>query len=181
MNASRGRRSATRGGAGEVADPAAVRRRAELWRAAGLGFSLVWVVVLTLVVLFWVRVTFLPRPGDDLPGALEIVMAPVALLSAGLAAWVTTCAWRLWRRRASGWDAVMVVGSFALAVAAFVWAPGRFLDGAERAPRPVLATVVALGLASVVTSRLAQRAFVRAAVGPEPSADGFLPDDDARY
>ncbi|WP_157622620.1 hypothetical protein [Nostocoides sp. Soil756] len=174
MSASRTTRSATRA---RAVDPGVARRRAELWRATGLGFSLVWVVVLALVVAFWVRVTFLPRPGDDLPGALEIVMAPVALLSAGLAAWVTACAWRLWRRRASGWDAVMVVGAFAIAVAVFIWAPGRFLDGAERAPRPILATMVALGVASIVTGRRAQRAFVRAAVGPEPSDDLFLGDD----
>jgi hypothetical protein len=164
-----------------AAEPLLARRRAELWRATGLGFSLVWVVVLTLVVLFWVRVTFFPRPGDDLPGALEIVMAPVALLCAGLVGWVVACAWRLWRRRASGSDAIVVVGAFALAVAVFVWAPGRLLDGAERAPRPLLAAVVLLGVSSVVTGRLAQRAFVRAAVGPEPSDDGFLGDDDPLY
>lgn len=160
----------------EATPPFVVRRRvAELWRAAGLGFVLVWTVVLVLVVGFWVRVTFLPRPGDDLPGSLQILLAPVAVFAAGLAVWTLVCGWRLVRRRASGWDAVVVDGAFALAVAVFVWAPRRVLEGPEP-PRTVVVALAALGLTSVVTGLLAQRAFERAAVGLEPSDDALFAD-----
>ncbi|NHA68053.1 hypothetical protein [Phycicoccus flavus] len=150
-------------------DLAARRRVAELWRATGLGFTIVWTVLLVLVVGFWVRVTFLPRPGDDLPGSLQVLLAPVAVISAGMVVWGLVCGWRLLRRRTSGWDAVVVLGAFAIAVAVMVWAPGRFLDSLDKAPTDVAVALVVLGVASVGTGLLGQRAFRRASTGLEPS------------
>ncbi len=151
-------------------------RVAELWRAAGLGFALVWTVVLVLVVAFWVRVTFYPRPGDELPGSLQILLAPVALAAAGLGIWTVASAWRLVLRRASGWDPIVVLGAFAIAVSVLVWAPSRVFDALSPAPRPAVLALAALGVASVVTGLIAQRAFRRAAVAFEP-----LDDDDALF
>ncbi len=152
-------------------------RVAELWRAAGLGFALVWTVVLVLVVAFWVRVTFYARPGDELPGSLQILLAPVAFAAAGLAVWTLASAWRLVLRRASGWDPIVVLGAFAIAVSVLVWAPSRFFEALSPAPRPALVALAALGVASVVTGLIAQRAFRRAAVAFEPLDD----DDDALF
>lgn len=151
------------------------RRVAELWRAAALGFVLVWTVVLVLVVGFWVRVTFAPGPGDELPGSLQILLAPVAVFAVGLSLWTLVCGWRLVRRRASGCDAVVVDGAFAVAVAVFVWAPSRVFD-LPTLPRTTVVGLGVLGLASVVTGMLAQRAFERAAVGLEPSDDALFAD-----
>lgn len=158
----------------QAREHAARVRVAELWRATGLGFALVWTVILVLVVAFWVRVTFYPRPGDELPGSLQILLAPVAFAAAGLAVWTLASAWRLVLRRASGWDPIVVLGAFAIAVSVLVWAPSRFFEALSPAPRPAVVALAVLGVTSVVTGLLAQRAFRRAAVAFEP-----LPDDDA--
>ncbi|GGL41468.1 hypothetical protein H9L10_08450 [Phycicoccus endophyticus] len=155
-------------GAGSLA---AHRRVAELWRAVGLGFTMVWAVLLALVVVYWVRVTFLPSPEDDLPGSLRLLLAPAALAAAVFVLWTLVCGWRLLRRRASGWDAAVVLGSFAIAGAVFAWAPGQLVDGLESAPRTVAVGLVVLGGASVTSGMLAQRAFRRSAVALEPGEE----------
>jgi hypothetical protein len=165
----------------EAREHAASVRAAELWRATGLGFAIVWTVLLVLVVAFWVRVTFYPRPGDELPGSLQILLAPVAFAAAGLAVWTVASAWRLVLRRASGWDPIVVLGAFAIAVSVLIWAPSRVFDALSPAPRPAVLALAGLGVASVVTGLVAQRAFRRAAVAFEPLDDDALfagPDDD---
>lgn len=166
----------------EAREHAANVRVAELWRATGLGFALVWTVILVLVLAFWVRVTFYPRPGDELPGSLQILLAPVALAAAGLAVWTLASAWRLVLRRASGWDPIVVLGAFAIAVSVLVWAPSRFFEALTPAPRPAVIALAVLGVTSVVTGLVAQRAFRRAAVAFEhlDEDDALLPgaDDD---
>lgn len=167
MTGTSGRRRAAR-----APDPRRARRRAELWRAAGLGFSLVWAVVLGLVVAFWARVTFSDGSAEDLPGSLDLLLTAVAFVCAGLAVWTVVDALWLFRRRTSGWDAVIVLGSFSVAVSLLVGLPRRFLHELGSAPGPIVWGLGVLGLASVVTGLLAQRAFRRAAEARERSAGG---------
>ncbi|MBM6405427.1 hypothetical protein JQN72_14370 [Phycicoccus sp. CSK15P-2] len=146
-------------------------RAAELWRATGLGFSIVWAVVLALVVFFWVRIAFMPRPGDDVSRWNDALLAPIALAAACLAVWVVVCAYRLARRRASGWDAVVVCGAFSLAIAAFLWLPGKLVDRLDPGSSELILPLTVLGAASVVTGLVAQRAFRRVAVDLEPTEE----------
>ena len=157
-----------RAGTRRTTDP---RQVAELWRATGLGLSLVWTVVLLLVVLFWVRVAFLPEPGDDLPGALRVLLAPVALAATLLAGWTLVGTWRIVRRRTSGWDALSVDGALAVAVAALLTLPATLLRDAPTPSRANMVVLAVAGLVTVVVARTARRAFDRVAVGLEPSDD----------
>ena len=157
--------------ASDDAHVAVARRRvlsADLFRAAGLGFAVVWATSLGLVVAFWVRVVFYPRPGDEVSAWNDVALAPVALVSAVLTVWVLLGAWRLVVRRPGGVDPVVVVGSFAIAVAVLVWAPGRFVEGLDSAPRSWVVGLAVLGVCSVVTGMLGQRAWGRAAAVQDP-------------
>ena len=143
-------------------------RVADLWRAAGLGFTAVWATVLILVVVFWVRVVFFPRPGDEVSAWNDVALVPVAGVSAVLAIWTLVGAWKLLLRRPGGFDPIVVIGSFAIAVAVLVWAPGRFIDGLDAAPRSWVVAAAVLGAASVITGMLAQRSWRRAAAVQDP-------------
>lgn len=161
-----------------TADPDVPWRAAELWRAVGLGLSVVWTVVLLLVVLFWVRVAFAPQPGDDLPGSLRLLLAPVALAATILTVWTLVGAWRIVRRRTSGWDALSVDGAFAVAVAVLLTVPATILDDAPTPSRVSMLGLAVVGFATVLVARFARQAFDRVAVGLEPSDDSRDGDDE---
>ncbi|MBR7744572.1 hypothetical protein KC207_14850 [Phycicoccus sp. BSK3Z-2] len=152
---------------------------ADVWRAVGIGFSLVWTTVLALVVTFWVRVVFFPRPGDEVALWNDVVLAPVALVAAVLAGWTLVGVWRLLLRRPGGFDPLVVLGAFAIAVALLVWAPGRFIDGLDAAPREGVLALGVLGVVSVAAGMLAQRSWRRAAAVVDPvPPDAWEPADD---
>ncbi len=150
-------------------------RAADLWRATGIGLSLVWAVVLLLVVGYAARLTFAPTTGDP-PGFVRLLLAPLSLVALALFVWLAIAGWRIQARRTAGWDAIVVVGGLALASGVFVAAPWRFDGGPGKGLTPLSVGLVVLGTLSVVAGLLAQRAWRRAAVALEQShAGGVLP------
>ncbi len=150
-------------------------RTADLWRATGLGLSVVWGVVLLLVVGYGARLTFAPTAGDP-PGFVRLLLAPLSLVALALFVWVAVAAWRIQARRAAGWDAVIVIGGLAVASGVFVAAPWRFDGGPGKGLTPLSVGLVVLGALSVVAGLLAQRSWRRAAEALEEShAGGALP------
>lgn len=130
--------------------------RADRWRVVGIVLDAVWVVLLVVVIRFWVRVTWDPAATDEVRGFVKVLLAPAALVSAVLVGWTLASAWRLYRRRRSGWDAPVVLGALALAVAAYSFVPSTTIV-------PELAWLAVLGLGSVLGGILGERAWRRVA------------------
>ena len=122
-------------------------RTADLWRATGIGLSVVWGVVLLLVVGYGARLTFAPTAGDP-PGFVRLLLAPLSLVALALFVWVAVAAWRIQARRTAGWDAVIVIGGLAIASGVFVAAPWRFDGGPGKGLTPL-----SVGLSSSAPSR----------------------------
>lgn len=134
--------------------PQSVIETADRWRVVGLTLDLAWVVVLLLVIGVWVRVTWYPRPDDEIRGYVPVLLAPAAFVSAGLACWALASAWRLFRRRRSGWDAPIVLGALAVAVAGFSLVPSTTIV-------PEMPWLGVLGVVSFVAGILGERAWRR--------------------
>lgn len=134
--------------------PEAVVRRADRWRVVGIALALLWVVLLLLVVGFWVRVTWYPQPDDEVRGFVPVLLAPAAVVSALLAGWALAAAWRLYRRRRSGWDAPIVLGALAVAVAGYSLVPSAAMV-------PEMPWLGVLGLTSAVAGVLGEREWRR--------------------
>jgi drug/metabolite transporter (DMT)-like permease len=150
-------------------------RAANLWRATGLGLAMVWGVVLLLVIGYAVQLTFDPGDGDP-PGAVRLLLVPLALVAVALFVWVAVAGWRIQHRRPSGWDPVVVVGGLALASGIFVAVPWRFDGGPGKGLTPMTAALIGLGLLSVVAGLVGQRSWLRAAEALEEShAGGAFP------
>ncbi len=134
--------------------PEAVVRRADRWRVVGIALALLWVVLLLALVGFWVRVTWYPRPDDEVRGLVPVILAPAAVVSALLAGWAVAAAWRLYRRRRSGWDAPIVLGALAVAVAGYSLVPSTTIV-------PEMPWLGVLGLGSAVAGVLGEREWRR--------------------
>ncbi len=134
--------------------PDHVVQTADRWRVVGFVLSLVWVVLLLVVVFFWVRVTWYPQPDDEIRGFVPVLLAPAAVVSALLAGWSVAAAWRLYKRRRSGWDAPIVVGALAVAVAGYSLVPSTTIV-------PEMLWLGVLGLGSAVLAILGERAWRR--------------------
>ena len=134
--------------------PEAVVRRADRWRVVGISLALLWVVLLLVVVGFWVRVTWYPEPDDEVRGFVPVILAPVAVVSALLAGWAVAAAWRLYRRRRSGWDAPIVLGALGVAVAVYSLVPSTTMV-------PEMPWLGVLGLGSAVAGVLGEREWRR--------------------
>lgn len=134
--------------------PGDVVRRADRWRLVGIALALLWVLLLLVVVGFWVRVTWYPEPDDEIRGFVPVILAPAAVVSALLAGWAVAAAWRLYRRRRSGWDAPIVLGALAVAVAGYSLVPSTTMV-------PEMPWLGVLGLGSVVAGVLGEREWRR--------------------
>jgi hypothetical protein len=120
----------------------------------GIALALIWVVLLLVVVGLWVRVTWYPGPDGEVRGFVPVILAPVAVVSALLAGWSVAAAWRLYRRRRSGWDAPIVLGALAVAVAVYSLVPSTTTV-------PDMPWLGLLGLGSVVAGVLGEREWRR--------------------
>ncbi len=134
--------------------PERVIRTADRWRVVGFVLAAVWVVLPLVVVGFWVRVTWYPQPTDEIRGYVPLLLAPAAAVCALLAGWALASAWRLYRRRRSGWDAPIVIGALAAAVSAYSLVPSTTIV-------PEMLWLGVLGLASAVLAILGERAWRR--------------------
>jgi hypothetical protein len=130
--------------------------RADRWRVVGIVLDVGWIVLLVAVIRFWVRVTWDPAATDEVRGFVKVLLAPAALVSAVLVGWTLASAWRLYRRRRSGWDAPVVLGALSLAVAAYSFVPSTTIV-------PELTWLAVVGLGSVVAGILGERAWRRVA------------------
>ncbi len=134
--------------------PESVVRTADRWRVVGIALALLWVVLLLVVVLLWVRVTWYPQPDDEIRGYVPVLLAPAAVVSALLAGWGLASAWRLFRRRRSGWDAPIVLGALAAAVSGYSLIPSTTAV-------PEMLWLGVLGVTSAVAAMLGERAWRR--------------------
>ena len=134
--------------------PASLIENADRWRLVGIGLDVLWVGFLLFVVTFWVRVTWYPQPDDEVRGFVPVLLAPAAVVSALLAGWALTSVWRLYRRRRSGWDAPLVLGALAVAVAGYSLVPSTTIV-------PEMPWLGVLGLGSVVAAILGERTWRR--------------------
>jgi hypothetical protein len=130
--------------------------RADQWRVVGMLLDLVWLFLLVLLVWIWVRVTWYPRPDDEIRGFVPVLLAPAAFVSAILVGWVLASAWRLYRRRRSGWDAPVVLGALAMAVSAYSLVPSTTIV-------PEMLWLGFVGLVSLGAGVLGERAWRRVA------------------
>jgi hypothetical protein len=129
---------------------------ADRWRLVGIAIDAVWVVPLLFVAAFWVRVTWYPSPDDEVRGFVPVLLAPAAVLSALLVGWAATSAWRLYRRRRSGWDGPVVLGALAVAVAVYSFVPSTTIV-------PEMPWLAVFGVGSVVAGILGERSWRRVA------------------
>ncbi len=136
--------------------PDAVVRNAERWRVVGIALDIVWILLLAVVVGFWVRVTWYPRPDDEVRGFVPVLLAPAAAVGALLAGWAVASAWRLYRRRRSGWDAPVVLGALGVAVSVYSLVPSTTIV-------PELVWLGVLGTGSAVAGILGERTWRRVA------------------
>ncbi len=134
--------------------PERVIRTADRWRVVGIVLVVLWVVIPLLVVGFWVRVTWYPQPTDEIRGYVPLLLAPAAVVCTLLAGWALASAWRLFRRRRSGWDAPIVIGALAAAVSGYSLVPSTTIV-------PEMRWLGVLGLASAVLAILGERAWRR--------------------
>jgi cation transport ATPase len=134
--------------------PESVVRTADRWRVVGIALALLWVVLLMVVVGLWVRVTWYPQPDDEIRGYVPLLLAPAAVVSVLLAGWALGSAWRLYRRRRSGWDAPLVLGALAVAVSGYSLVPSTTVV-------PEMLWLGVVGLGSAVAATLGERAWRR--------------------
>jgi cation transport ATPase len=129
-------------------------RTADHWRLVGIGLDAMWVAFLLFVVGFWVRVTWYPHPDDEIRGFVPVILAPAAVVAGALVIWALASAWRLYRRRRSGWDAPLVLGALAVAVAGYSFVPSTTIV-------PEMLWLGVLGVGSATAAILGERAWRR--------------------